>query len=180
MPIYAGEDGSPQLYTPSSASYDTTTFPPTPIPPRPQSQHNRQHDAEKHPHEVAPVPIMGGRAPQSEQIRFPSAKPTVILFLRHCGCPCKFSLLSPPPSLFHLPCLILFPLSSLFPSLYPLSLSHLSLGTYTKIQSQKKPSASSPPSPSRTPTFTSSPSRTPPPKTPTPGSSTSAANGKPT
>ncbi|KAH7632222.1 hypothetical protein B0T09DRAFT_337398 [Sordaria sp. MPI-SDFR-AT-0083] len=85
MPIYAGEDGTPHLYTPSSASSDTTTFPPT-IPPNAQSQHNR-HDAEKHPHEVAPAPQVGGRAPQSEQIRFPSAKPTVILFLRHCGCP---------------------------------------------------------------------------------------------
>ncbi|KAK1781771.1 hypothetical protein QBC45DRAFT_39639 [Copromyces sp. CBS 386.78] len=85
MPIYAGEDGVPQLYTPSSASSDTTTFPPT-IPANAQSQHNR-HDAEKHPHDVAPVPQVGGRAPQSEQIRFPSAKPAVILFLRHCGCP---------------------------------------------------------------------------------------------
>ncbi|EAA27766.1 hypothetical protein GE21DRAFT_4285 [Neurospora crassa] len=88
MPVYAGEDGSPQLYTPSSASYDTTTFPPINInPPQAQSQPNRQHDPEKQPHEVSPVPLVGGRAPQSEQIRFPSAKPTVVLFLRHCGCP---------------------------------------------------------------------------------------------
>ncbi|EGO57705.1 hypothetical protein NEUTE1DRAFT_81510 [Neurospora tetrasperma FGSC 2508] len=88
MPVYAGEDGSPQLYTPSSASYDTTTFPPINVnPPQAQSQPNRQHDPEKQPHEVSPVPLVGGRAPQSEQIRFPSAKPTVVLFLRHCGCP---------------------------------------------------------------------------------------------
>ncbi|KAK3401276.1 hypothetical protein B0T20DRAFT_165037 [Sordaria brevicollis] len=102
MPIYAGEDGTPQLYTPSSASADITTFPPTnfPLPfpshQRQLSQHSQQsqynnsrskNDSEKHPHEVAPVPQVGGRAPQSEQIRFPAAKPTVILFLRHCGCP---------------------------------------------------------------------------------------------
>jgi len=103
MPIYAGEDGSPQLYTPSSASTDTTTFPPTnfPLPfpshQRQLSQQSQQSSrngtggggggGEKHPHEVAPVPQVGGRAPQSEQIRFPAAKPTVILFLRHCGCP---------------------------------------------------------------------------------------------
>ncbi|KAK3692797.1 hypothetical protein B0T22DRAFT_504021 [Podospora appendiculata] len=39
---------------------------------------------EKH---VAPVPRVGDRAPESDQLSWPSAKPTIIVFLRHCGCP---------------------------------------------------------------------------------------------
>lgn len=137
MPIYAGEDGSPQLYTPSSTgSSDTTTFPPitTSIFPLPFPSHQRQlsqhsqqqgqqHNTrpndttggEKHPHEVAPVPQVGGRAPQSEQIRFPAAKPTVILFLRHCGCPFAEKAFR-----------ILTSLSATHPNLHFLAVSHSS------------------------------------------------------
>ncbi|KAK3375417.1 hypothetical protein B0H63DRAFT_453193 [Podospora didyma] len=37
--------------------------------------------------QVAPVPKVGDRAPWSDQIQFPSAKPVLLVFLRHCGCP---------------------------------------------------------------------------------------------
>ncbi|KAH8894778.1 hypothetical protein GQ53DRAFT_642352 [Thozetella sp. PMI_491] len=37
--------------------------------------------------EVAPAPKVGDKAPSSEQIPFPSPKPVLIVFLRHCGCP---------------------------------------------------------------------------------------------
>ncbi|KAK3333257.1 hypothetical protein B0T19DRAFT_121096 [Cercophora scortea] len=39
---------------------------------------------EKH---VAPVPKVGDRAPESAQLSWPSGRPTIIVFLRHCGCP---------------------------------------------------------------------------------------------
>lgn len=38
--------------------------------------------------EVAPVPKFGDKAPVSEKLSFRHDKPTVIVFLRHCGCPC--------------------------------------------------------------------------------------------
>lgn len=39
--------------------------------------------------EVAGVPKVGAAAPSSDEIPLPDGKPTVIVFLRHCGCPCK-------------------------------------------------------------------------------------------
>ncbi|KAI1082248.1 hypothetical protein F5B20DRAFT_532706 [Whalleya microplaca] len=37
--------------------------------------------------EVAPVPEVGSKAPVNPNLTFPSDKPTIIVFLRHCGCP---------------------------------------------------------------------------------------------
>ncbi|XXG96547.1 mtDNA inheritance, partitioning of the mitochondrial organelle [Hypoxylon texense] len=37
--------------------------------------------------EVAPVPKVGEKAPVHPNLTLPSDKPTVIVFLRHCGCP---------------------------------------------------------------------------------------------
>ncbi|KAI1772441.1 hypothetical protein F4818DRAFT_425911 [Hypoxylon cercidicola] len=37
--------------------------------------------------EVAPVPKIGEKAPVHPNLALPSDKPTVIVFLRHCGCP---------------------------------------------------------------------------------------------
>ncbi|KAF3059693.1 putative alkyl hydroperoxide reductase subunit c thiol specific antioxidant protein [Daldinia childiae] len=37
--------------------------------------------------EVAPVPQVGSPAPAHPNLTFPTDKPTVIVFLRHCGCP---------------------------------------------------------------------------------------------
>lgn len=39
--------------------------------------------------EVAEFPKVGAAAPNSDKIPLPDGKPTVIVFLRHCGCPCK-------------------------------------------------------------------------------------------
>jgi hypothetical protein len=39
--------------------------------------------------EVAPVPKIGDRAPPSSNLFLTQPKPTIIVFLRHCGCPCK-------------------------------------------------------------------------------------------
>lgn len=39
--------------------------------------------------DVQPVPNVGAVAPTSSKIPLADGKPTVILFLRHCGCPCK-------------------------------------------------------------------------------------------
>jgi hypothetical protein len=44
--------------------------------------------------EVAPVPRVGDKAPVSGKLNLPHDKPTVIVFLRHCGCPCKLPLSS--------------------------------------------------------------------------------------
>lgn len=41
--------------------------------------------------EVAEVPKIGAAAPSSDKLPLPDGKPTVIVFLRHCGCPCKFA-----------------------------------------------------------------------------------------
>lgn len=38
---------------------------------------------------VAEVPAVDHAAPVSDRIPFPHPKPTVVVFLRHCGCPCK-------------------------------------------------------------------------------------------
>lgn len=39
--------------------------------------------------QVTPAPKIGDKAPTSTKIPLSDGKPTVILFLRHCGCPCK-------------------------------------------------------------------------------------------
>lgn len=39
--------------------------------------------------DVQPVPEEGSKAPYSSKISLPNGKPTLIVFLRHCGCPCK-------------------------------------------------------------------------------------------
>ena len=42
---------------------------------------------------VVPVPKIGDRAPTlGDAIHFPRDKPVLVVFLRHCGCPCKSSL----------------------------------------------------------------------------------------
>lgn len=48
--------------------------------------------------QVAPVPKVGEPAPQHEKLKLDQGKPTIIVFLRHCGCPCKL-----PALLKHLP-----------------------------------------------------------------------------
>jgi hypothetical protein len=42
--------------------------------------------------QTSPAPVVGSKAPSSSKLQIPSAngKPTVITFLRHCGCPCEF------------------------------------------------------------------------------------------
>lgn len=44
------------------------------------------------PREVAPVPVVGEPAREHAEsvLKLPKDKPTIIVFLRHCGCPCKF------------------------------------------------------------------------------------------
>lgn len=44
--------------------------------------------------DVAPVPKVGSRAPSSLQLMLPNARPTLVVFLRHCGCPCRITCLS--------------------------------------------------------------------------------------
>lgn len=39
--------------------------------------------------EVAPLPKVGDPAPTYEKLTLSRDKPTIIVFLRHCGCPCK-------------------------------------------------------------------------------------------
>lgn len=41
--------------------------------------------------DIQPVPVVGTKAPRSSQIPIPNpnGKPTIITFLRKCGCPCK-------------------------------------------------------------------------------------------
>jgi hypothetical protein len=45
------------------------------------------------PVEVAAAPVLGARAPTSSKLRLPigDGRSTVVIFLRHCGCPCMFS-----------------------------------------------------------------------------------------
>lgn len=40
------------------------------------------------PREVGPVPKVGSKAPTNPNLELPKNKPTLIVFLRHCGCPC--------------------------------------------------------------------------------------------
>lgn len=46
---------------------------------------------QKSQHEVKSVPEVGSVAPSTPQIKLPrnDKKSTIIVFLRHCGCPCK-------------------------------------------------------------------------------------------
>lgn len=37
---------------------------------------------------VPPAPKVGDQAPESDQMYFPNTKPVLLVFLRHCGCPC--------------------------------------------------------------------------------------------
>ncbi|KAH8761918.1 hypothetical protein BGZ57DRAFT_576851 [Hyaloscypha finlandica] len=41
------------------------------------------------PIEIAPAPVLGTRAPASSKLRLPAldGRPSVVVFLRHCGCP---------------------------------------------------------------------------------------------
>ena len=39
--------------------------------------------------DVAPALQVGDKAPTSEKLPLPGDRPTLIVFLRHCGCPCK-------------------------------------------------------------------------------------------
>lgn len=41
--------------------------------------------------EVGPTVEVGSKAPWSQQLRLPDGKPTLLVFLRHCGCPCTYS-----------------------------------------------------------------------------------------
>ena len=42
------------------------------------------------PIEIAAAPVLGTRAPASNKLRLPAldGRPSVVVFLRHCGCPC--------------------------------------------------------------------------------------------
>jgi len=42
------------------------------------------------PIEIAPVPVLSTRAPETNRLRLPvlDGRPSVVVFLRHCGCPC--------------------------------------------------------------------------------------------
>lgn len=39
---------------------------------------------------IANLPVVGGKAPSTDKLRVPNGKDNLIVFLRHCGCPCKF------------------------------------------------------------------------------------------
>lgn len=39
--------------------------------------------------DIQPIPKIGAAAPKSEKIPLDDGKPTIVVFLRHCGCPCK-------------------------------------------------------------------------------------------
>jgi hypothetical protein len=46
-------------------------------------------------HTVSEPPEIGQKAPQTEKLEIGSdGKPTLVTFLRHCGCPCTFALQS--------------------------------------------------------------------------------------
>jgi hypothetical protein len=46
-------------------------------------------------HTVSEPPEIGQKAPQTEKLKTESdGKPTIVTFLRHCGCPCTFALRS--------------------------------------------------------------------------------------
>lgn len=39
--------------------------------------------------ELSPVPQVGSIAPSPDKLPLPRKTPVIIVFLRHCGCPCK-------------------------------------------------------------------------------------------
>lgn len=45
--------------------------------------------------EVGPTVEVGSKAPWSQHLRLPDGKPTLVVFLRHCGCPCILILITP-------------------------------------------------------------------------------------
>ncbi|KAH6624761.1 hypothetical protein B0J18DRAFT_429201 [Chaetomium sp. MPI-SDFR-AT-0129] len=66
--------------------------------PQPQTHQQQQHQQQQQPkiptrkeaedESVVPVPQAGDRAPSlGDQVHFPSDKPVLVVFLRHCGCP---------------------------------------------------------------------------------------------
>lgn len=40
--------------------------------------------------EVGPPVEVGSKAPWMAELRLPDGKPTIVVFLRHCGCPCMY------------------------------------------------------------------------------------------
>lgn len=110
------------------------------------------------PREVAPVPKVGepAREHADSVLKLPKDKPTIIVFLRHCGCPCKHSInasayKTPPPESLALTrptTTKLRQYSSLTPP--PPLPNYLPL-IHHLVQSQKSPSAPSQPSPPATP-----------------------------
>ena len=53
------------------------------------------------PIDVAPEPVIGAKAPDTTRLRIPGPdrRQTVVVFLRHCGCPCRL----PDPSIKAVP-----------------------------------------------------------------------------
>lgn len=43
------------------------------------------------PKEVAKIPEVGSKAPFSNQLPLSDGRPTLLVFLRHCGCPCELN-----------------------------------------------------------------------------------------
>lgn len=45
------------------------------------------------PTEVASAPVIGAKAPSSLKLPMPfgDGRPIIVVFLRHCGCPCEYS-----------------------------------------------------------------------------------------
>ena len=39
--------------------------------------------------EVTPAPKVGTKAPSSDKLLLPDGRLTLVVFLRHCGCPCE-------------------------------------------------------------------------------------------
>lgn len=60
-----------------------------------QNQTRQQQQQQR---QVAEPLKPGDHAPQSDAIHFPSRKALIIVFLRHCGCPCKPGSPKPPLS----------------------------------------------------------------------------------
>jgi hypothetical protein len=56
-------------------------------------------DTQPPPQAALTVPAVGAKAPSSAQLPIPNpnAKPTIVTFLRHCGCPCNSYPFSTPP-----------------------------------------------------------------------------------
>lgn len=74
------------------------------------------------PRDVAPVPKVGDPAPTHHLLELPHDKPAIIVFLRHCGCPCKSRVFCLVADITPKPFRLLFPLPilSFQRSCYPL------------------------------------------------------------